>query len=317
MGNSVNSSGTRESVETGQPYLMYPSDLYKDEYKYRTMTIRVLRSKTIAENAKSMLKKINSAYNSISETVDNMYNGTSTSVSDISSSLEENYNKDVKSLTIFTFILPMPNDLQDQQSHEWSTDSGIIGSLGKELENKSLLDVMNKIPGVKGNTGLIGDLASKVTVGRSIASAADVGNFRKPLIDPGYFQNYSGSAPRTFRFKFDFIPRNATEAESVIAIIMKLKEFSSPETSISGVSILAPSYFDIEFSNRYVSDMSNLRGVVLRDMAVSYGADGGGQQFQDGTPKHISLDLTFAERKMMVAGNYRRTEYKSTTKAAK
>ena len=37
-------------------------------------------------------------------------------------------------------------------------------------------------------------------------------NTRKPLIDPGYFQNYSGSEPRTFAMTFDFVPRMCSKS---------------------------------------------------------------------------------------------------------
>jgi hypothetical protein len=146
-------------------------------------------------------------------------------------------------------------------------------------------------------------------VQQALGAMSDSAGLRKPLADPGYFQNYTGSQPRTFNMTFDLVPANPDEARTIIEIILKLKEHASPKLMPGGVSMLAPNYFDIELSNKYISGMANIKGVVLQNIVVNYGADGSMQQYPDGTPKYIQLGLTFIERRMMHAGQYKKQLY--------
>jgi hypothetical protein len=51
---------------------------------------------------------------------------------------------------------------------------------------------------------------------------------RKTLVNPDYWQNYTGSEPRTFDFKYVFQPRSREEATEVLNILRVFKMLSSP-----------------------------------------------------------------------------------------
>ena len=124
------------------------------------------------------------------------------------------------------------------------------------------------------------------------------------MVDPGMFQNYGGSAPRSFNFSFDLIPNNGFEAESIMNIILNLKKFSLPRSIVGGVSLLAPFLFEIEIGNDRMRKLINMNDVVMTEIGVNYGADGNMQFFSNGMPKFIQLDLAFAERSVVTAEFY-------------
>jgi len=186
--------------------------------------------------------------------------------------------------TVWGVALPLPNELSETQSHDWETTSGIIGTtLG------GLADT---------------EIALGVSTNKAIASYANDSGMRKPLINPGYFQDYKGTMPREFTLSWDLIPNNAEEAESIRTIIYKLKKYSLPTSTINGLSLLSPYIFDIDFSNEHINNVINMTHVVCKELSVNYSVDNSMQMFDDGMPKYISLSMTFAERMTVTSEFY-------------
>ena len=187
--------------------------------------------------------------------------------------------------TILTLALPIPNSLSDSLGHSWEKDTGVASKL-KDF--------------IAGKDSLIG----KVTGGMSSAlgNISDSTGIRKPMVDPAFFQNYTGSELRTFRLSFDLVPNNKHESKNIIKIIKALKKYSSPEIVIASALMLAPHFFDIEFGNDTVDTLMGIKGVVLTNIEVNYGASGQMAYVgNDGMIKHTSLALTFAERRLSTA----------------
>lgn len=227
--------------------------------------------------------------------------------------LEESGKEIGNSSTVMTIVLPLPNELTDTQQHDWNTTKGIMGTALGGIENQSVRNIgsvvtegafglASKIPVVGAGANAFGNME----VQNALGAMADASGMRKPLADPGYFQNYTGSQPRTFNMTFDLVPANPDEALTIMEIIMRLKQYSSPKVTAKGVSMLAPNYFDIDISNRWISGLASIQGVVLQNIVVNYGADGSMQQYPDGTPKYIQLGLTFVERKMRTAADFQK-----------
>jgi hypothetical protein len=103
---------------------------------------------------------------------------------------------------------------------------------------------------------------------------------------------------------WDLVPSSGAEANDIVMIIMKLKEYSAPSRMVNGVSLWAPHFFSIEFGNPFISAMAKIDRVVIKNISVDYGADGFMQQHFDGMPKHMTLSLTFAECDMSTADDY-------------
>ena len=180
---------------------------------------------------------------------------------------------------IYACCLPLPNEFLDSQNHNWQADQSLLSEFA------------NKIPGYS-------------TVNSVTANAAHYFGFRKPMVDPGLFQNYTGSTPRGFSMNFDFIPNNELEAKNIMNIILNLKKFSLPRAVIDGVTLLAPFTFEIELGNDWLKKLINMNDVVITGITTNYGADGGMQMFSNGVPKHITLQLDFAERSLIPSQFY-------------
>jgi len=281
----------------------YPSDITEDRYEHRKVLITV-KQPTIAEGASAAMSKA-------LQTLDNNFDKTVNEAFDligIKTNLDANSKKN-EGTTVGSIILPLPNAFHDSQSHGWTRETGIIGAIGQGLMSTTLGDVA----GVFGSGAA--NIANKITGGASadkmLGSASSQMGTRKPLVDPGYFQNYTGSEPRTFIMTFDLVPKNAEEANQILMILFKLKQWASPTKQISGVTLLAPNWFNIELSNEYISALSKIDRVVLSEMNVDYGADGAMQQTADGMPKYMTLNLTFQEADMTTADDYNTRPRKS------
>lgn len=188
--------------------------------------------------------------------------------------------------TIWGIALPLPNELTDSQSHKWETTDGIVSKVGSGLLNK----LGGKLLGIDVNAA-VGEASSKM-------------GYRKPMIDPGYFQDYNGTVPRAFSFSWDLIPNTSDEAETIQHIIYNLKKFTLPRAVLGGVTMLSPFLFDIEIGNPKISELMNMNNVVCTDMNINYAAEGSLQFFKDGTPKYIKLEMSFAERASITSDMY-------------
>ena len=87
-------------------------------------------------------------------------------------------------------------------------------------------------------------------------------------------------------------------------IILNLKKFSLPTSTISGVSLLAPFTFEIDIGNEKLKKLINMNDVVLTEISVNYSGDGSMQMFSNGVPKFIQLNLSFAEKSVITAEFY-------------
>lgn len=285
------------------PYLTFPQELNDDRYKNRKITFHVLKPDFSFEDVEKTLEMVKKKATDI-------FSGTQESPKSIKESkdnIEQNhYNTNKDSKHIDTIVLPLPNTLKDDQGHEWSTETGIVGTALTQYTNTSASDIAGRLP-VVGK--IAGKLVPNISVSQALGSAANSMNFRKPLADPGYFQNYNGTRPRNWNMTFDLIPNNAEEAKLMMTIIMKLKEYSSPEITWNGVSMVAPYFFKVDISNEYISAMTAMNGVVITNITIDYGADGNMQYFPDGIPKYIQMSISMAERRMMSANDYRKNVF--------
>jgi hypothetical protein len=269
----------------------YPEDIGLPAFRNKRITINVYShfSSKDAKAAKNYAKKILgdalSYVPEINETVDQYTNN-------LEANMRQKSSK--KGVLKASITLPLPNIFQDSQSHGWSTESGIVGTIGQSVTSIDVGSIASKILGSHGS-GLSAD--------KVIGAAASSFGVRKPIIDPGYFQNYTGSDPRSFTTEFNFIPSSKTEAESIISIIMKLKQFSSPQKSL-GIFLLAPHFFEFKFDNGYINALVKMGRVVLKDISIDYGADGAMQMTGDGIPKFITMSLIWQEVDLTTSHDY-------------
>ena len=265
----------------------YPSYITDPIHKMRSLRIIVKENVTFDGNTDKFQAELEKKSKEIQEIISNSANvwKSGKKVSDIrTTNIDKNTKRITHATPIYACALPLPNELMDGQSHRWEMETGLVGQLAG--------GVVDKVS-IKG-----------VGVNKLLGEASMSFGFRKPMVDPGMFQNYGGSAPRNFDFSFDMIPNNDEEAIAIMNIILNLKKFSLPRSIIGGVSLLAPFIFEIEIGNDNMRKLINMNDVVMTDIRVNYGADGNMQMFSNGMPKYITLNLSFAERSLVTAEFY-------------
>jgi len=264
--------------------LVYPDFLRNSAYQNRTFKISV--KKTIMSNdAKTLYNKAISTVNSAIDAGITSANTLSKSTLGTNVISTEHAKNDINATNINASItLPIPNTFLDSQNHGWSNETGVIGEVG--------IAAMQKL-------NILGINADKI-----LGSAAQSAGLRKQLIDPGYFQNYTGSDPRTFSVSWGLVPNSAEDAAQIIKIVMRLKQYASPTKEITGVSLLSPYVFDIEIGNPHISTMADLKDVVISSIELNYGADGAMQMTADGVPKYMELSMTLNETQMKTSTDY-------------
>lgn len=283
---------------------MYPHDIKDNKYAFRKVTIKV-KEQSSDQSSKDAYEK---SMKDLEEQQTKVLTAAS-SVADVQQNLKAN-SKSSAYDTSAIIVLPLPNTFTDSQSHGWSNETGIIGTIGKNLMSMaSPSGIAKKVAGATSGAASTvasgaADAMSGITLDKVLGASASALGQRKPLIDPGYFQNYSGSDPREFTMTWDLVPSSGAEANDIVMIIMKLKEYSAPSKMVNGVSLWAPHFFSIEFGNPFISAMAKIDRVVIKNISVDYGADGFMQQHFDGMPKHMTLSLTFAECDMSTADDY-------------
>ena len=288
---SQNADSTLPTPSTGIVYenLKYPSNIDSEEYKHRRVEIVVKDFDSPGGAWEDLKKKMDETWKQTQQLASNMAdslsNGGNKSI-DATNGPGKTIRDANKAVPVYAFTLPLPTtELVDSQEHGWATTTSLLS---------------------KG----IGALANLVTFGNGETVSKTVGElssafgYRKPLIDPGYFQDYTGTQPRRFSLTFTFVPNNAREAESIRKIIYMLKKFTLPNALITNVALRAPYFFDVKISNGHFSNLINLNGVVCSGLTVSYGTDGAMSMFGDGVPKVTTVTMSFVERFLVTADMY-------------
>lgn len=170
--------------------------------------------------------------------------------------------------------LPTPLNLGDTQGHSWSQETTVgafekvsqaFGNMASKLGSgfailgQSTHALVAQGLNVAGNltTGAIG-VASEIGKAPVVGLISMLNGQRKALVNPGYFQNYTTSTPRTFEFQYTFYSRNQEEAIQVLNIIRSFKMYSSP----TGNTDDSEKEFISKFFNEGTSAENNSGGLL-------------------------------------------------------
>ena len=293
--------------------LVFPSFLSTPAYENKKVTFKALKPNDINFSDSSVGAK------AVQDTIDYVVNGAGQKTLDYKNNIINNgfgipdgFNLD-SSVT-----LPYPTSLSDNQNHNWENTEGLIAQgtnnflslTGESLTSGGKGDDDDK--GGKGK-GKGKGKGNKIALVKKVlgdpkkmyAAAVDKLGVRKAVIDPGYFQNYNGSTPRSFTMAYTLVPQSQKEAQTIKDIILWFKQYSSP-TFVPNTPIMgAPFIFTISFAgNRYITDMFKMDKCVLTGISVDYASDGSFMLFKDGFPKQIGLALNFTEAELKYAQDY-------------
>lgn len=276
----------------------YPNRILQPEYEFRSVKLFVKKT-NMYNSADNLFEEAKKKYDEIKE----LLNGAKDDITGASSKERQEQLKDrIEELnknaeSIYGLCLPLPNELSDQQTHDWETSKSIVGETLGNFADVTVKDVVGSV------SKTLAKAVPKLSINKTVANAANASGARKPLINPGYFQDYNGSQPREFTFSWDFIPRNEEEVDQIKNIVYHLKKFTLP-SSIGGVALLSPFTFDIEIGSPEINQMMSMVDVVCKSLNIDYAADGALQFLPNGMPKYIKVSMSFIERTVITANLY-------------
>ena len=275
--------------------LVFPSFLSNANYENKKVTFKAMLPG--AEKTESTDIEDSSAFSKLKVAYNDAMNGMKDLAQSVAGAIPDGF--DLES----SVTLPYPVSLSDNQNHNWQNTEGVLAQL-----SGTAMNVLGEMAGdIKGK---IKNKIAQSALGNSdpdklYAAISNNLGIRKNIIDPGYFQNYTGSAPRSFAMAYTLVPQSQRDAQTIKDIILWFKQYSSP-TFISGSPLMgAPFLFNISFAgNAYLTDMFKMDKCVLTGISVDYASDGAFMLYSDGFPKQIGIALNFAEVELKYAQDY-------------
>jgi hypothetical protein len=233
-------------------------------------------------------------------------------------------------------LLPIPQNVSDNISMTWGEDSinpveAALFAAGSDAINNPKKAFDDAIANVKNayQSGMT-DLQKKA-LSNYIAARA-VNTLSSNVTPTGYVSRTTGAVLnsnlellfqgvnlRTFQFTFDMAPRSNNEAEEIKQIIRTFKREMSARTSGGagsgsnsdvGLFITAPSLFQLTYKSgpRKHPFLNTFKPCALTDVAVNYTASGTYATYEDGSPVHIQIGLTFKEINPVYSEDYENEE---------
>lgn len=223
--------------------------------------------------------------------------------------------------------LPLNAAINDSQSHDWaesdylSTIKNAASAVSEGIQGSSDDSMFGKWKGAF----KWGDKAAKLigSLGSAMDTGANLFGVRKPMMNPGQFQNYTKSSLRSFSFEFVFIPENTKERDQVVEIVKFFKRNASPSlpgklapneaetntaeailSKFSEAMMLSPHTWEIFVCNPHINKLMSFHECVCKNVSVTYGDSEKVAMFEDGMPKQVSLKLDFAETSLQFSDSY-------------
>jgi hypothetical protein len=218
--------------------------------------------------------------------------------------------------------LPIPQSISDTTSITWGEDR--INSLeatgiafGADVINKGPVEAAKLLfESVK--SGYQGLNETQVRALNNYLVAQSVGNFGGNVSPQGLVTRATGQVLqsnlellfqgvnlRSFPFIFDFVPRNEPEARVVKQIINVFKRTMSPRNggagsgtnTNAGLFISSPDIYQLTYRSGSQKHpfLNTFKPCALSDISVNYTASNTYATYDDGTPVHIQMTLTFKE----------------------
>ena len=215
----------------------------------------------------------------------------------------------------YQILLPMPQGISDTNLVKWGQD---------EINPIEAAVTAGAITAMEGNPGkalnnLIGATKSVLTSGNaqslatSYTAAKAVGSFGGNVTAEGILARTSGQVLnsnmellfqgvqlRSFNFTFNLAPRFEEEANHVKQIIRTFKQSMAAKTSSgtgAGLFISSPEVFQLTYKsgNKKHPFLHSFKPCALVSMGVDYTGSGVYATYEDSTPVHMKLSLSFQE----------------------
>ena len=223
-------------------------------------------------------------------------------------------------------LLPIPQNVSDSISVSWGEDrinpieavvagaaAGLIEGGPKSLSLNAFNSYFEQLKSAGKNVSpefqkaVVQYFAAKATniAGGNVSPQSLIARTTGQILNSNLELLFEGINLRQFQFTFDMAPRSRNEAEEVKQIIRTFKKEMSARSggagsgsnSNIGLFISAPSLFQLTYKsgpNKHPF-LNTFKPCALTDVAVNYTASGTYSTYEDGSPVHIQMGLTFKE----------------------
>jgi len=232
-------------------------------------------------------------------------------------------------------LLPIPQNLSDTNSITWGDDTlnpleafGLSAGTAPGETFKKFVEIYKSGVGAQVSESISSNQAAiTATIGGALYNAVGgnvsiqgvISRATGQVLNPNLELLFQGSNIRSFPFTFDFAPRDQREAKEVKEIIRMFKRHMIPKNTSSGslgkIFIGSPEVFLIKYKtgNRDHPFLNKFKPCALTDMQLSYTGSGTYATYQDGTPVHITMSLTFKELNPIYSEDYDELDSKKDT----
>ena len=236
-------------------------------------------------------------------------------------------------------FLPMPEDIQDSNTVDWGSGESLNGFAAKGIDmasdlmssgnlfkgiGKGVQDMGGMVKGMAGDAqtkGLVNAFfASKAVnaLGGNTSLAGIMARTSGQVLNPNMELLFNGVSLRPFQFQFDLAPRDEKESIEIKKIIRTLKSHMNPSNSASGGSntsglfIKSPKVFQLSYKtgNKNHKFLHKFKPMAMTGMSVNYTGSGTYATYEDATPIHMTLGLSFTELNPVYAEDYETKEGK-------
>ena len=232
------------------------------------------------------------------------------------------------SKSVNSIILPIPGNISDSQAVTYGEDNlnslaaAAVSAVADGVKNDNLIsgitDIFKKTMSTVGEIGgsagagdasslFFGSMAANV-FGANTSFENILSRSTGQILNPNLELLFTGVALRSFTFDFNFVPRSDIEGEKVKEIIRVFKKaMSARKTSgISNLLIKAPNVFRLSYKTGDLNHpfLNKFKIMALDNMAVNYTASGQYATYDNGTPVHMQMQLSFKELNPIYAEDY-------------
>lgn len=222
----------------------------------------------------------------------------------------------------YYITLPIPQSISDTTSVTWGEDrinpleAAGLGFANEFIENGMLAGGAKVLEAVKAAfpnitttqlNAVNNYLASQAVngLGGNVSPASLVTRATGQVLQSNLELLFQGANLRSFPFTFDMVPRSRKEAEEVKNIIRTFKKTMSPSNggrgsgtnTTSGLFVSSPSVYQLEYKSGSTKHpfLNTFKPCALTSINVNYTGSNTYATYDDGTPVHIQMTLTFNE----------------------
>ena len=217
---------------------------------------------------------------------------------------------------LYQILLPMPQGISDTNLVKWGEDTinpleaAGVGLAKGVVEGENPLTKISQMAGAlkstltngNGQDLVISYMSAKAvgTLGGNVTAEGVLARTSGQVLNPNMELLFQGVQLRSFNFTFNLAPRFEEEANDVKKIIRTFKQSMAAKTSGgtgAGLFISSPEVFQLTYKsgNKKHPFLHSFKPCALVSMGVDYTGSGVYATYEDSTPVHMKLSLSFQE----------------------